>query len=145
MLKSTLLELLVLTRTKYAPLSPPSLFFQLCGSEISDCSLTFQVYDHLFFLNLIIMTSFRKGKKLNTVFVLLVGGVVTLVLVVLCLVWVGVASEVGFHANGRALDFTRLPLTIGIYSFCYGSHSVFPNIYSSMREPSRFPSVLVIR
>ncbi|KAK6140260.1 hypothetical protein DH2020_026058 [Rehmannia glutinosa] len=73
-----------------------------------------------------------------------VGGVVTLVLVVLCLLWVGVTSDVGFHPSGKALDFTNLPITIGIYSFCYGSHSVFPNIYSSMKEPSRFPSVLVI-
>ncbi|KAG8376922.1 hypothetical protein BUALT_Bualt09G0114500 [Buddleja alternifolia] len=73
-----------------------------------------------------------------------VGGVVTLVLVVVCLLWVGVASEIGFHPSGNALDLTRLPITIGIYSFCYGSHSVFPNIYSSMKEPSRFPSVLLI-
>ncbi|XP_011094890.1 vacuolar amino acid transporter 1 [Sesamum indicum] len=72
------------------------------------------------------------------------GGVVTLALVVLCLLWVGVATDVGFHPSGKALDYTKLPITIGIYSFCYGSHSVFPNIYSSMKEPSRFPSVLVI-
>ncbi|KAK4419048.1 Amino acid transporter AVT1D [Sesamum alatum] len=72
------------------------------------------------------------------------GGVVTLALVVVCLLWVGVASDVGFHPSGKPLDYTKLPITIGIYSFCYGSHSVFPNIYSSMKEPSRFPSVLVI-
>ncbi|KAL0451131.1 UNVERIFIED_CONTAM: Amino acid transporter AVT1D [Sesamum latifolium] len=72
------------------------------------------------------------------------GGVVTLALVVVCLLWVGVATDVGFHPSGKALDYTRLPITIGIYSFCYGSHSVFPNIYSSMKEPSRFPLVLVI-
>ncbi|KAL0309885.1 UNVERIFIED_CONTAM: Amino acid transporter AVT1E [Sesamum radiatum] len=72
------------------------------------------------------------------------GGVVTLALVVVCLLWVGVATDVGFHPSGKALDYTKLPITIGIYSFCYGSHSVFPNIYSSMKAPSRFPSVLVI-
>ncbi|PIN17068.1 Amino acid transporter [Handroanthus impetiginosus] len=71
-----------------------------------------------------------------------VGGVVTLAVVVLCLLWVGVASEVGIHPSGKALDFSKLPITIGIYSFCYGSHSVFPNIYSSMKDPSRFPSVI---
>ncbi|CAA0830518.1 Transmembrane amino acid transporter family protein [Striga hermonthica] len=86
------------------------------GSEISACFHTFHVF----------------------------GGVVTLALVVLCLLWVGVASDLGFHPSGRALNFSNIPITIGIYSFCYGSHSVFPNIYSSMKEPSRFPSVLVI-
>ncbi|KAL3628659.1 hypothetical protein CASFOL_027705 [Castilleja foliolosa] len=73
-----------------------------------------------------------------------VGGVVSLVVVVLCLFWTGVASNVGFHPAGQALNFAKLPLTVGIYSFCYGSHSVFPNIYSSMDEPSRFPSILII-
>ncbi|KAL1545598.1 amino acid transporter AVT1D-like isoform X1 [Salvia divinorum] len=71
-------------------------------------------------------------------------GVVTLALVVLCLVWVGVVSDIGFNPNGKALNFSHLPITIGIYSFCYGGHSVFPNIYSSMENPSRFPSVLTI-
>ncbi|KAK4480969.1 hypothetical protein RD792_011831 [Penstemon davidsonii] len=83
-------------------------------------------------------------RNLSLLSYISVGGVVTLILVVLCLLWVGVVGEVGFHPSGKALDLTRLPLTIGIYSFCYGSHSVFPNIYSSMKEPSRFPSVLVI-
>ncbi|CAI9783267.1 unnamed protein product [Fraxinus pennsylvanica] len=73
-----------------------------------------------------------------------VGGIVTLVVVVLCLLWVGISGDVGFHPNGKALNFANLPVTIGLYSFCYGSHSVFPNIYSSMKEPSRFNSVLLI-
>lgn len=72
-------------------------------------------------------------------------GVMTMALVVLCLFWVGVASDIGFHLTGKALDITHLPITIGIYSFCYGGHSVFPNIYSSMENPSQFPSVLAIR
>ncbi|XP_057778097.1 amino acid transporter AVT1E-like isoform X3 [Salvia miltiorrhiza] len=73
-----------------------------------------------------------------------IGGVVTLALVVLCLLWVGVVSDIGFNPSGKALNFTHLPITIGIYSFCYGGHSVFPNIYSSMENPSQFPSVLAI-
>lgn len=68
-----------------------------------------------------------------------------LVTVVLCLLWVGVINDVGFHPAGRVFNLAKLPLTIGLYSFCYGSHSVFPEIYSSMKEPSRFPSILVIR
>ncbi|XP_070051190.1 amino acid transporter AVT1D-like isoform X2 [Nicotiana tomentosiformis] len=72
------------------------------------------------------------------------GGVIALIVVVLCLLWVGAINEVGFHSGGTALNIAKLPVTIGLYSFCYGSHSVFPNIYSSMKEPSRFPSVLLI-
>lgn len=68
-----------------------------------------------------------------------------LAVVILCMLWVGFVNDIGFHMGGTALSFARLPITIGIYSFCYGSHSVFPNIYSSMEEPSRFPSVLLVR
>ncbi|XP_052175348.1 amino acid transporter AVT1E-like [Diospyros lotus] len=73
-----------------------------------------------------------------------VGGVVTALLVSFCLLWVGVVDKVGFHPSGTALDLAKLPVTVGIFGFCYGSHSVFPNIYSSMEEPSKFPSVLLI-
>ncbi|KAM7526365.1 hypothetical protein LguiA_016267 [Lonicera macranthoides] len=72
------------------------------------------------------------------------GGVLTLAAVVLCLLWVGIVDGVGFHPGGKTLDVANLPVTIGLIGFCYGSHSVFPNIYSSMKEPSLFPSVLLI-
>lgn len=74
-----------------------------------------------------------------------VGGVVTAVMVSVCLLWVGVVDGVGFHSSGSALNLAKLPVTIGLYGFCFGGHSVFPSIYSSMAEPSKFPSVLVIR
>ncbi|GAA0164117.1 hypothetical protein LIER_39723 [Lithospermum erythrorhizon] len=73
------------------------------------------------------------------------GGVVTLFVVVLCLLWVGTVDGVGFDPSGSPLNLAKLPVTIGLYSFCYRSHSVFPSIYSSMKEPSKFPFVLVIR
>ncbi|EPS65238.1 amino acid transporter, partial [Genlisea aurea] len=83
-------------------------------------------------------------RNLSLLSYISVGGVVTLALIVICLIWVGVVSEIGFHPSGNALNLTKVPIAIGIYSFCYGSHSVFPNIYSSMEEPSQFPSVLII-
>ncbi|XP_027070593.2 amino acid transporter AVT1E-like [Coffea arabica] len=83
-------------------------------------------------------------RNLSSLSYISVGGVIMLVVVVICLLWVGVINEVGFHPGGRVFDLAKLPLTIGLYSFCYGSHSVFPDIYSSMKEPSQFPSILVI-
>lgn len=74
-----------------------------------------------------------------------VGGVLTLALVVICLLWVGVVDGIGFHLGGTPLAFMKLPVTVGLFGFCYGSHSVFPNLYSSMNEPNRFPAVLIIR
>lgn len=71
------------------------------------------------------------------------GGVVASILVVICLLWLGVVDQVGFHPSGTIIDLANLPFALGIYSFCYSGHSVFPNIYSSMKEPSKFPWVLV--
>ncbi|KAL3536417.1 hypothetical protein ACH5RR_004878 [Cinchona calisaya] len=83
-------------------------------------------------------------RNLSSLSYISVGGVIMLVVVGLCLLWVGVINEVGFHPAGRVFNLAKLPLTIGLYSFCYGSHSVFPDIYTSMKEPSRFPSILLI-
>ncbi|CAN4109676.1 unnamed protein product [Withania somnifera] len=83
-------------------------------------------------------------RNLSLLSIISAGGVISLILVVICLIWVGVIDEVGFHPSGTAINIAKLPVTIGLYSFCYGSHSVFPNIYSSMKEPSKFPSVLLI-
>lgn len=74
----------------------------------------------------------------------LVGGVLASVLLGLCLLWVGAVDGIGFHATGKLMDFGNLPVAIGIFGFGYSGHSVFPNIYSSMKDPSKFPLVLVI-
>ncbi|KAG2335038.1 hypothetical protein Bca52824_006218 [Brassica carinata] len=77
-------------------------------------------------------------------FFLLAGGVFSSILLALCLFWVGSVGGVGFQLQGKVIDLTNLPVAIGIYGFGFGSHSVFPNIYSSMKEPSKFPLVLLI-
>ncbi|XVE68827.1 hypothetical protein DITRI_Ditri09bG0101200 [Diplodiscus trichospermus] len=71
------------------------------------------------------------------------GGVVASVLVVLCLFWVGLVDEVGFHNKGTALNLSTLPVAVGLYGYCYSGHAVFPNIYTSMAKPNQFPSVLI--
>ncbi|KAL7109745.1 hypothetical protein ACP275_06G194800 [Erythranthe tilingii] len=71
------------------------------------------------------------------------GGVIASILVVACLFWIGLVDEVGIHSKGTTLNLSTLPVAIGLYGFCYSGHAVFPNIYSSMEEPSQYPSVLL--
>lgn len=66
------------------------------------------------------------------------------ILVVLCLFWDGVVDGVGFHRGGTMLDLANLPVALGMYGFCYSGHSVFPNIYSSMKNRAQFPTVLLV-
>ncbi|OVA17822.1 Amino acid transporter [Macleaya cordata] len=82
-------------------------------------------------------------RNLSLLSYLSAGGVVASLLVVLCLLWVGVIDHIGFHPSGTSLDLTNLPVAIGLYGFCYAGHSVFPNIYSSMKQPSKFPAALM--
>uniref|UniRef100_A0A6N2LZU0 Amino acid transporter transmembrane domain-containing protein n=1 Tax=Salix viminalis TaxID=40686 RepID=A0A6N2LZU0_SALVM len=67
------------------------------------------------------------------------GGVIASVLVVLCLFWIGLVDNVGIHSKGTALNLGTLPVAIGLYGYCYSGHAVFPNIYTSMAHPDRFP------
>jgi len=77
--------------------------------------------------------------------ILLAGGVFVSILLALCLFWVGSVDGVGFHTGGKALDLANLPVAIGIFGFGFSGHAVLPSIYSSMKEPSKFPLVLLIR
>ncbi|XP_010427204.1 PREDICTED: vacuolar amino acid transporter 1-like [Camelina sativa] len=72
-----------------------------------------------------------------------VGGVIASVLVVLCLFWIGLVDDVGIHSKGTPLNLATLPVSVGLYGYCYSGHGVFPNIYTSMAKPSQFPAVLL--
>ncbi|AEE79297.1 Amino acid transporter AVT1B [Arabidopsis thaliana] len=71
------------------------------------------------------------------------GGVIASVLVVLCLFWVGLVDDVGIHSKGTPLNLATLPVSVGLYGYCYSGHGVFPNIYTSMAKPSQFSAVLL--
>ena len=62
---------------------------------------------------------------------------------VFSLFWAGLVDDVGIHSKGTVLNLGTLPVAIGLYGYCYSGHAVFPNIYTSMAQPSRFPTVLL--
>ncbi|KAJ7950285.1 vacuolar amino acid transporter 1 [Quillaja saponaria] len=82
-------------------------------------------------------------RNLSLISYLSVGGIFASILVALSLLWVGVVDQVGFHPCGKALDLSNIPVAVGIYGFAFAGHSVIPNIYTSMKEPSQFPSALI--
>ncbi|KAK1264900.1 hypothetical protein QJS04_geneDACA011314 [Acorus gramineus] len=83
-------------------------------------------------------------RNLSLLSYLSAGGVVVSVLVAICLLWVGAVDGVGFHPGGTALEIANFPVAIGIYGFCFSGHTLFPNIYSSMKKPEQFPVVLIV-
>lgn len=72
------------------------------------------------------------------------GGVVASFVVGISVFWVGAVDGVGFHETGPLFKLSSLPVSIGLYGFCYSGHAVFPNIYSSLRNRNAYNKVLGI-
>jgi vesicular inhibitory amino acid transporter len=69
------------------------------------------------------------------------GGVFASLALVVAVGWIGVVDGVGFHHRGSLVHLEGLPVAIGLFSFCYCGHSVFPSIYSSMEDRKQFSYV----
>ncbi|KAF8663155.1 hypothetical protein HU200_055756 [Digitaria exilis] len=72
-------------------------------------------------------------------------GVFASVLIVLSVLWAAAVDGVGFSAPGAtALRPGKLPTALGLFTFCFCGHAVFPTLYTSMKEKRRFPKMLAI-
>ncbi|KAK3017360.1 hypothetical protein RJ639_006174 [Escallonia herrerae] len=72
------------------------------------------------------------------------GGVLSSVIIVVCVFCVGTTKAVGFHGKGSLVDLKGLPIALSLYTFCYGAHAMFPTIYSSMKRKNQFSKVLLL-
>jgi len=68
-------------------------------------------------------------------------GVLSSLVVVVCVLCVGVTKGVGFHGKGSLINLEGVPTALSLYAFCYGAHAMFPSIYNSMRKKNQFSKV----
>lgn len=69
------------------------------------------------------------------------GGIISSLIILICVFTIGLNKEIGFHGKGTLLNLNGLPTAISLYTFCYGAHAVFPPIYTSMKHKNQFPKV----
>ncbi|KAI7739544.1 hypothetical protein M8C21_017355 [Ambrosia artemisiifolia] len=82
-------------------------------------------------------------KNARVISLLSATGVVSTVMVLLCVFWLGTVN-VGFHENGPPVKFGGIAFALGVYGFCFSGHCVFPNIYQSMADRTKFTKAMII-
>ncbi|KAM0936786.1 putative amino acid transporter, transmembrane domain-containing protein [Dioscorea sansibarensis] len=72
------------------------------------------------------------------------GGVLALTVMVGSVFWTATFGGFGFLELGRPLNIVGLPTSLGLFTFCYCGHVVFPTICNSMKNKAQFSKVMVL-
>ncbi|KEH34376.1 putative amino acid transporter, transmembrane domain-containing protein [Medicago truncatula] len=70
------------------------------------------------------------------------GGALASSIFIVSLLWNGAIDGTGFHGKGRVFRWSGIPSAVSLFAFCYSAHPILPTLYNSMRDKSRFYSVL---
>uniref|UniRef100_A0A2N9ER79 Amino acid transporter transmembrane domain-containing protein n=1 Tax=Fagus sylvatica TaxID=28930 RepID=A0A2N9ER79_FAGSY len=65
-------------------------------------------------------------------------GVFASIIILGSVLWTGAFDGIGFHQEGRLINWNGITTAASLYAFCYCAHPVFPTMYTSMRSKSQF-------
>lgn len=72
-----------------------------------------------------------------------VGGLVASLALLALVAWEGVSFTGFTHTAVPLVVWRGVPTALGLYSFCFSGHAVFPSVYNSMRVKSDFGPMLL--
>ncbi|XP_028801715.1 amino acid transporter AVT1I-like, partial [Neltuma alba] len=115
----------------------PNMSFRACGLKISG-------KQGFVLLTTLVILPTTWLRDLGVLAYVSVGGVLTSIVLVACVVWVGAFDGVGFHKRGKMVNWGGLATSTSLFTFSYCGHSVFPTIRRSMKDTRRFSKVLLV-
>lgn len=82
-------------------------------------------------------------RDLSLLSFLSVGGIFASVALLALVGWEGTAVTGFTHQHPPFVSWSGVPVTLGLFLFCFSGHAVFPSLYASMRNKSQFPKLMI--
>lgn len=80
-------------------------------------------------------------RDLSTISFLSFGGILMSFLIFAMVLSTAAFGGVSANQSIPVLQLRKIPVISGLYAFSYAGHIVFPNIYTAMKDPSKFTKV----
>jgi vesicular inhibitory amino acid transporter len=82
-------------------------------------------------------------RDLSLLSFLSVGGIFASLALLFLVGWEGVAVTGFTHSQPPLITWPGVPVSVGLFCFCFSGHAVFPSLYASMRRKQHFPWLLM--
>ncbi|KAK6129230.1 hypothetical protein DH2020_037060 [Rehmannia glutinosa] len=115
----------------------PNLKYQIGGLVIGGKQ------SFIFIVSLIVLPTVWLHDMSSLSYISASGAIASFILIG-SILWAGAFGGIGFHEKGPIFNYKGMPTALSLYTFCYGAHSVFPTLYTSMRNQKKFSKVLIV-
>ncbi|KAK6155077.1 hypothetical protein DH2020_009325 [Rehmannia glutinosa] len=109
----------------------PNLKYQIGGLVIGGKQ------SFIFIVSLIVLPTVWLHDMSSLSYISASGAIASFILIG-SILWAGAFGGIGFHEKGPIFNYKGMPTALSLYTFCYGAHSVFPTLYTSMRNQKKF-------